>query len=95
MKSMFFVCLALMSSMVMGESDNPLLNGKFFTEKSMKKLVCKPDPYIVLEQTLVWEIEYLTDLVNDLKTSEVKNILIEKNKELAKLRENCVNKLNS
>lgn len=95
MKNVVFMCLLLMSSMVLSKSNNPLLSNEFFTEDSIRKLVCKPDPYIVFEQTLIWEIEYLSDLIDKLKTNEIKDILIEKNKELTKLRENCVNKLNS
>lgn len=93
-------CLMSISEIAIAKSDNPLLDSKYFSVESMKKLVCKPDPHIVFEQTLKWEIEYLEDLIikfekNNFNNNEIENLLVKKGKELAELRDNCIKKFNN
>jgi hypothetical protein len=58
-----------------------------------KDLVCLPDPYVVLEQVLRWEIEYLRS--PEIKTLDSVNaILLKKHNELSKLQHDCLKKYN-
>jgi hypothetical protein len=54
--------------------------------------VCLPDPYVIFEQTLLWEIDYLEYYIYELPAA--KENLITKSNELMQLRKDCLKKYN-
>ena len=54
--------------------------------------ICLPDPYVIFEQVLLWEIEYLEYYIYEFPTA--KKILIIKSDELIQLRKDCLKEHN-
>ncbi|EIJ44373.1 hypothetical protein BegalDRAFT_0006 [Beggiatoa alba B18LD] len=90
MRKIIISILFLLPTIVLADDKKAFLMSLPFYEN----LVCKPDPYIVLEQVLRWEIEYL-ETPEILAIPESKQFLTKKYDDLNNLIKLCVENHNN